>query len=381
MVTLPFHLQVFTPGYVSKGPLGAVKSLSGSALWNDVGSAEFEVPADHPRVPDLNVPGARVTIDYRPDGGTTVRLASGRVEQVAGGGGKLPWRRYALVDDFSVLTDEVVCWPKPGAAITAQSDAYHTVTGPAETVLKSILAPNVSRDGVVLTIPASAGLGPTVTGSVRFHTPAERLLPLLTNAGLGVRVRQSGSSRVLDVWEPATYPRVLTEGSGVVVSGEYSVQPPTVTRVVVGAGGEGAARVFRSYVDSARESAWSVRLPTFRDARDIEANDPDLESLLQARADETLAEGAPVASVRCELVESAGFRFGQAFQLGDVVSVQLSGGAPVVTDRVREVTYSWTKDAGAVVTPRVGEWQDVADAAVVGRVQALTRAVENLQRS
>lgn len=376
---LPFQVQVYDQDYVSRGPLGAPASLTGEVTFNAPGSAEIVVPAGHKRIADLTAPGARVSIHYTMPS-PRVFMLSGRVEAVDGGGGPRAWRRFRVVDDFSVLTDEVQCWPVPAAAITAQSDAYHTVTGPAETVLKSILAPNVTRQGTVLTIPATAGLGSASTASVRFHTVAERVLPLVDGAGLGVRVRQSGATRTLDVWQPATYPRPLTEGSGVVISGEYTIEAPTVTRVVVGAGGEGAARVFRQYVDTALESTWGIVLPAFRDARDIDTDNPDLEALMQARADETFAEGAPVASLRCELVETSAFRLGIAYNVGDIVSVQLAGGAPLITDRVRSVAFEWTAAGGAVITPRIGEWSDTSDDVMVRRVLALTRATSDLQK-
>lgn len=379
---LPFSIQVYDQDYANRGPLGAPLSLSGQAVFNAPGSAEFTVAADHPRVPDLSAHGARVVIHHAAASGRLF-LLSGRVEQVDGGGGAWEsWRRYRVIDDFTVLTDEVQCWPRPSNAITSQGGdgAYFTRTGPAETVLKEILAPNVTRQGTNLTLPTTAGLGPTITASVRFHTVAERVLPLLDAAGLGVRVEQVGDERVLQVWEPATYARPLTEGSGVVLSGEFSVKAPTVTRVAVGAGGEGEARAFRQYIDTSRESLWGIVLPAFRDARDIPADDPDLEALLQARADETLAEGAPKASLRCELVETDHFRLGSAYNLGDTVSVQLAGDAPLITDRVRAIDFAWTPNAGAVITPRVGDWSDTADAAVVKRVLALTRAVSNLEK-
>jgi hypothetical protein len=382
MGRLPFEVTVFDKAYTRKGPLGAPLSLTGEVVKNAPGSLEFTVPADHPRVPDLTASGARVLVNYWPTADTEKFLISGRVQEAGGGGPRYaPWRRFVVVDDFTVLTDEIQCWPNPTGTISQQGDdeAYFTRTGPAETVLKQIVAPNVSRDGHVLTVPASAGLGSTITGSVRFHTPYERLWPAVDLAGLLVRVRQSGSSRVLDVTVPATYARVLTQESGVVVSGEFSVSAPTVTRVTILAGGEGTARVVRRKVDTARESTYGVRLNATRDARDVDAADPDLEALLTARMDEVLAEGAPKASLKCELVESEAFKFGVTFDLGDRVSVRLAG-APVVTDSVRSVAFDWSPGDGVKITPRVGEWSDLADASLVKQVTALTRSVSNLEK-
>ena len=379
---MPFEVTVYDKAYVRKGPLGSPLSLSGEVVANAAGSLEFTLPSDHPRVPDLAASGARVVVNYRPTSSSSMFLISGRVEQVAGGGPRhSPWRRFTVVDDFTVLTDEVQCWPNPTGTISQQGDdaAYFTRTGPAETVLKQILAPNVSRDGHVLTIPATAGLGSMITASVRFHTPYERLWPAVEQAGLLVRVRQSGAGRTLDVTAPPTYARVLTQESGVVASGEYSVSAPTVTRVTILAGGEGTARVVRRKIDAARETAYGVKLNTTRDARDVETTDPNLESLLTARMDEALAEGAPKASLKCELVESDAFKFGVTFGLGDRVSVQLTN-APVITDSVRSVAFDWSTADGVKITPRVGEWADLADAPLVKQVTELTRSVSNIEK-
>jgi hypothetical protein len=381
---LPFDVTVYDKAYTRKGPLGSPLSLSGEAVFNGVGSCEFTIPSDHPRAADLATSGARVVIQYRPQGRPLQFLMSGAVEDVGGGGSThSPWRKFSVVDDWSVLTDEVQCWPNPTGTIAQQGDAeaYHTVTGPAETVLKSILAPNVTRQGTVLTIPATAGLGSPITGSVRFHTPFERLFPAVEQAGLGVRVRQVGSGRQLQVFTPTVRTRPLTQASGIVVSGEYSVSRPTVTRVTVLAGGEGTARVVRQKIDAAREAEWGVVLPATRDARDVQTTDPDLEAKLTARMDEVLAEGAPKASLKCELTEAESFQYGVAFSLGDRMPIKLAD-APPLTDYVRSVAFSWSPDQNAPVklTPRVGDWSDVADAQIINHVTALTRAVSNLEK-
>src|SRR5690606_14765949 len=136
-------------------------------------------------------------------------------------------------------------------------------------------------------------------------------------SGLRVRVVQLGAVRTLQVLQPETRTRVLTESSEVIASGSYQVQPPTVTRVVVGAGGEAEARDFRLFVDTARESDWGLRREVFQDARDIqntaEDPNPNFEAEIQARADEVLLEGAAKYGLSVELAETEEYRFGSAF--------------------------------------------------------------------
>lgn len=379
---LPFDVEVFTKAYVPKGHLGAVLSLSGQVAFNSAGSLEFTIPESHPRRADLSADGARVTLHYRPTPDLRVFMLSGRVDEVGGGGSpKAPWRRFRVIDDWTVLSDEVQCWPNPTGTISQQGDdeAYFTRSGPAETVVKQTLTPNVARQGTVLSIPATASRGSSITLKTRFHVFAERAFPLVEQAGLGVRVRQQDATRVLDVFEPHTYPRVLTQDSGVVSSGEYSVSAPTVTRVVALGPGEGTARVTRQKIATALETAHGVRLPLVVDARDVDAADPNLDAILTERMDEALAEGAPRASITCELVETATFRFGVAFDVGDRVTIRLTK-APPVTDIVRTVDFTWEPGSRPKVTPKVGDWADTSDAAMVKQVKSITRSLSNLQK-
>lgn len=384
-----FGLDVYDKGYVRKGPVGSPIRLEGELVDNGVDSFEFDIPTDNPRAGDLTTPGARVVLHYKPEGEPWVPLTSGRVDGRRGFGPKSsPKRTIRVIGDWAVLSDEVQCWPNPTGSPSQQGDneAYHTVKGPAETVLKSILAPNVARQGTVLTIPASAGLGSTITGSVRFHTVADRLMPLIDEAGLSVRVIQDGSSRRLDVFEPTVRPQVLTQDSGVVVAGEYEVSAPTVTRVILAAGGEGTARIVRQKVDAALEAEYGIVLAAFVDARDIQQDmdaDPSgtaYEAELEERMAEKLAEGAPKASLKAELAETNWFRFKKAYDIGTRVRMRLAGETEPIEDRIRRITFSATVDDGVKFSPIVGEWSDTAEEDLIKRVVALTRAVGDLER-
>jgi hypothetical protein len=312
-----------------------------------------------------------------------VHVISGRIEEVAGGGSRwAPWRRFEVVDDFTVLTDEVQLWPNPTGTISQQgaAGAYYVQSGPAETVLKNMLAPNVARQGTNLTIPASAGLGMTLRKRARFHTIPD-VMPNLTKYGIGVRVRQVGSGRTLEVFTPHSVAQTLTQESGVVVDGEYDTSAPTVTRVVIGAGGEGTARVLRQKIDAARESAHGVVLPAFIDARGVQQDGTaqEFENELTELMDEALDEGAPKASLKAVLAETGWFRLGVAYFLGSEVKVRLAQG-PVIEDHIRSIDYSWTPGGGVSITPKVGDWSDVTDTRLIKYVRALSRAVGTLEK-
>jgi hypothetical protein len=369
-VEAPFRLEVFDGAFARKGFVGNPVALTVTPRHNQVGTATLVLDADHVRVPDLSVRGARVVIRYDdlPDPVLTGRV---RLRQ---GEGPLSQSTvtFSVVDDLRLLW-RVLGWPVPTAALSAQTAEYDTRTGAAETVLKQYVTANaVQRLGLPVTVAATQARGATITASLRMHPLADRLLPLVDAAGIGVTVRQSGAGLLLDCYTPATHPRTLTEQSGIVQKWSYSQADPEATRVVAGGQGEGVARVFRSTVAATRETQWRDVIEVFRDARDAEDS-----ATLDLRSQETLDEGAPRAGLSVELAETATFRYGKAVRVGDRVRIEV-GGAVVVEDVLREAVLSWTRDDGLLVTPIVGQRTDDPDTVLARAVAALGRSLRNL---
>ena len=73
---------------------------------------------------------------------------------------------------------------------------------------------------------------------------------------------------VLDCYEPAPYPNVLTEQSRVIQKWSFSGGAPEATSGVLGAQGQGEAREFLAFQDAARERTWGDVIEVFKDARD-----------------------------------------------------------------------------------------------------------------
>jgi hypothetical protein len=381
----PVSLWLFDKAYQRKGLIPAPDAVEWTGLWNAGGSLVFTVLSSNPRIGALTTPGARVVATLRRPGFAGPKtLTSGPVTELRGTGlVDLPVRVFTVADDHGIF-GEIIGWPKPAAAITAQTDEYHVVTGPAETVVRTLVSANAPRQGVAVSVAATAGLGPTTTVRVRMHPLADHLFPKMATLGLGVRVVQEPdeSVRRLVTWIPTTHTRVLTQESGIILPGaEFVVKAPTATRVVVAAGGEGTARVFREYVDTAAETKWGVSRSITVDARDVATTDPNLTTLLQQRADEALAENAETTSLKVELTETDKWQYGVAFELGDKVPIRLAG-QDTVTDRINEVSLSWATGTGLEINPRVGGWEEspsdrlyrlVAKALKTGRNLEVTR--------
>lgn len=389
----PLMITVYDKNYNRKGVVAAPESVSIQLVWNAPGRAEFTVPASHARVNSLATPGSRCTFDYRLPDGTWKRVLSGLVFKWSGSGSVVnATRTFEVRDDLHVLNKMLAFQVPENFAVDQADAAYDVRTGPLETIIKGVVTDNnvatkagsPARPIPHLTIEADSATGPTKTIKFRMHNVAEKILTAATNNGLGVRIVQSGTSRELQTWTPATYPRVLTEESGIVRGADFSYEAPEVTSIVAGGQGEGTLRDFwdssiTGFHDPTAEAAWGEVYSEFIDARDISSSDPaGPTNLARERAQERLEEGAAKASLRAELAETGRFRYGIAFDLGDKVSVRPAGEGSAITDRVREVHIDWTASDGLVVTPLVGEWQDSQTDRLYRVVRKSLKAINDL---
>lgn len=266
---------------------------------------------------------------------------------------------------------DIQAWPLPTAPVTAQTDAYDTRTGPAETAWLGLVSSNATRLGLGWSVPISQGRGASVTLNARMHS----LLDLARNAfaadpdlspevvwedrALVVRVRQG---------RDLTSSAKLSEAVGTVTSWKLRRAPAKTTRVVVGAGGEGAARAFREY----RRPEWETPriVETFRDRRDVPADSLTLETQLEQAAAERFAEAGPIGSLRVEVTDSPGMRYGVDYRVGDMVTAYPAG--IEVVDRITEATLTVDADGGVRASMLVGH-QD-GDGAV--RSEAVARSFD-----
>lgn len=375
---LPLTLAVYDRNFQSLDGIGAPLNMTLTLRHNAAGSLTFELDGDDPQVDVLNVPGARVVAEYRPEPdepSSPRRRFSGFVQEQVGESTGAQTRKYTVVDDWHLFA-RLLGWPNPAGTIAQQGDeeAYWRRSGPAETVLKAAVNANRGRSAPTITVPATQGRGTSIDVSLRFHPLVDRLFPAVDQAGIGVTVLQGTNSIVVDCFTPTTHALTLTEESGIVAAGSYKITAPTATRAVVNGGGEGTARFSRQVIDAAAEAEWGFTAEIPVDARDLGTN----ATLLDKRGREALKEAAASASVTATLSETDEYRFGVTFELGDRVPIQLNG-APVITDVVREVVIAWTAQAGLVVTPRVGDIETSATA-VIGKAIRKIAAGQRDQR-
>jgi hypothetical protein len=369
----PFRLAAYSRDFVRQGWIGEPVAVACTVVHNGISEASVTVGAADPKLPLLLDPGARLVVEYLGEA-----LLSGPVRARSGNGpGTAGTVTVSVVDDFRLL-HRVLGWPVPGAAITAQNSAeYYTRSGPAETVLKDVVAANaVARLGEPVTVAPSLGRGANITAAFRFHPLADVLFPAVDSAGIGVTVRQSGAGLVVDCYVPELYPRTLTEAGGAVAEWSWTSSEAEATHVVVGGQGEGTARGFAAFTDAARVAALGERIEVFRDARDT-----GTAAVYAERAAETFAETAPKAGLSVKFSETSVFRYGGpgGVRVGDRVTLRVGAGLEI-TDTLRSASFSWTRDGGLEVTPAVGDLDDKPDNQVARAVASIAAGVRDLRR-
>jgi hypothetical protein len=266
-MTAVFRVAVYDKNRVFQCQIGSPSSLEVTVRHNMVGNLVMTVPIGHDRLPALMADGARLNVSFKGE-----HLISGPIiKDELTTNGVTGEYRVEVEDDFRILR-EILGWPVPSAAISAQgSSEYRRYTGSAEGVLKLVVTENgVTRMGVPgLTVAPNLSRGATIPGglSYRFHPLADLLFPAVEDAGLGVTVKQVDSSLVLDVYEPQTFPRTLSVKGRTLQQVTMTRTRPTASRAVVGGSGEGKARYFRNLTNSARESLYAMRAETFVDDR------------------------------------------------------------------------------------------------------------------
>jgi hypothetical protein len=368
----PFLITLYDKDFVRQGWLGDPESLNVSVTHNGGGSATFTTGARNQKLNVLMERGARVRIAYRGE-----HLISGPVRAKSGKGPALDGSiTFTVQDDFR-LFHRILGWPAPGNAINAQTSAYHVITGPAESVLKSVVGWNaITRLGEPVTYAPDLGRGADITCSFRFHPLADLLFPKVDGAGIGATVKQDEGGLIVDCYEPSTYPRVLTEAGGNVVEWSWTSAEAEATNVVVGGAGDGTARVFNAFTDETLYGALGERIEIFKDATDTTDS-----GVMGQRAAEAFKETAVKDGLSVKLAETSVFRYGgeHGVHVGDRVTLTVGDGL-TITDTLRTVALAWTRDAGLTVTPAIGEISNNTDRVFALKLAAVAAGVRDLRR-
>ena len=335
--------------------------------WNRTSLAEFTLDDDDRFLPALATPGARIRVLLN-----GVQEMSGLVESLDG---TFPSGEVTVtaLSEFQMLP-YVLAWPKPTAAIGAQTDEYRIYTGVSETVAKLAIAEASTRLGLGWTVAATGGKGTTTRVETRFHPLLDRILEPLTLDKLQLKVERDAAGAVtVDVTQGTTFATPLTLNTGILENGTWRRQAPTVTRVVVGGTGEGVARELGQFVDTTRETDWAIKREVFRDARSSETG-----ADLSTDAAKAFGEGAVKSSISVVLNEASWFQYRDGYVLGDLVTVQV--GTVTMTDVISTVLIEDDPKSGLKVTPSIGDVRDSADKQLAADIAGLARGTRDQGR-
>jgi hypothetical protein len=374
-------VEVYTRG-PDRGTTGGVTTWSRLDLVarrNDVG--RWTITVESAQDAALFAPGSGVIIRR---GGVTVLSGWTAARRFSKQGAVGQWV-FGGWDDTVYLAD-TTCWPKPSAVITSQTDKDHVVTGAASTRVIAYWQANVmARLGIAGTASgADPTLGASGTSRARFHTLLE-LAQQACGKSVNVRVVQSGGGALIQpVFALPRDLRLAVQFSpevGTVTGYDWSDVAPTATRVALAANNTGAARVFRGYLDTAAEQAWSsVRRPeTFLDRRDLTSTDGTFTAEAAEAGAEALLDGRRRSTFGMTVTDTEGLRYGVDYLVGDLVRAYPEPGEPI-DDLVEEVTVSFNAEQGETAQVWVGPREE-SDEVDARRERDLRRRIARLEKA
>lgn len=362
-----FEVELFSKDRVRRNTLGAFET-GAVTIGRWAGEAVFTIPGNtaKPRLDLIRERGSRVRIF---DEGEL--CMTGVITRRSGKGPVTPATGFTVSSDARVLND-LLAWPVSKASLAAQSVEYRTITGPLETVVKTVLAENASRLQYPIKVAADQGRGPTVTVQWRFHSIFERLKALLEQHNAMIDVLMDEAGVLQAEYRPGrTIAKPFDFFSATLSSWEWEDQPPSVTRVVVGGQGEGTARKFVQVIDHDREALWNMVIEQFVDARDIEGT---ADQPLIDRGLEYLSEGAEKTGVKLGLVSTRERPYGDDYRVGDLVTVNTGDLRDSLTAPLSGVTI--TQDGnGRTVDPTV----DTIESSTSNMYRLFSRMDRNLR--
>lgn len=437
----PGSIDVYDKNFTWQGTIGNPISIRGSVVFNGLSTFTIELAASDRIVPVLVEPGARITMIYK-----DAQLFSGMVTGVTGSLLASESVFIELQSDWRILQNTVAlvrpdnqieptaisvkntdnpaaqaqAW-LPGGASTqgtsgttiGQMGYYQWDSGVvySETALKTVITENVvDRLGRPVTVATDLERGGDIKTAgklpnIRMNRLDDVCLEILSFDGLGLQVQQAhrDDTITVDVYEPEVWDMPLTVNSGVITSGSWAIQTPTLTRTILGGAGLLADRHFINYTtgSSVTEDQYNDVVEVFRDSTsnaaisypegipfdetrvpkyyELRSDIPsDLKTVyrnsINAAGLKAVTDGAAKFGISATLSETATFTFGGStgVQLGDLVTIEGLGGV-LYTDIITECQFQFG-DQKFIVTPVVGKRFDDPDIQIANAITTLANS-------
>lgn len=370
------QITVYSSMFERIAPINFFESMKIVDRYDELSTMELVLSGNHDRIPNLIEPGARLVVDY---GGR--QLFSGPVRGVTGKGPSSSSTVTVTAEGDNRLLWRMLLWPATNVTPSGEAGVvldreYRSIKAPAETVAKTLIGENCDRMVSPISVAPDKRRGPTVAASVRFHTFADRVLPLMSAAGMRVSVSQGDGELVADCVPTMAVPHVFSEESGTIEAWEFTRSAPKATRVIVGGSGEGKARLFTMAEDSDLHEEWADCVEVFTDAR----NSDSQKVTLLDEARQTLAESKPTSGFKITLSDRVQQLLGAVtMRPGDEIIVHVAG--VDVVERIKEIEYvcddpgsGWTR-----VTPVAGEFVDDPSRALASKIADMSSNIRYMR--
>ena len=241
---------------------------------------------------------------------------------------------------------------------------YDEFAGAAETALRHYVDANaINPDDARRIVPFLAlsptddGRGGTTAQKARFDVLADLLESICAASGLGYRGRWSWDDRrlyfeVLQGADRSDSVKLSPALGNCTIKG-YNESTGLAPSVAVVAGqGEAAARVVVD-VGTGDGLIGLTRRERFVDARDLAT-----EAELQQRGAEKLAEDGDTTTLEVEYIQTASYRYGEDFDLGDVIHVEYPDIA-AMDARIVAITEEYAREGEKLTLTLGTEWPDL----------------------
>jgi hypothetical protein len=315
------------------------QSLLYTRAWHDVGSFEFIINSNLLQS-EYVTKGNFILVDnnYKKIGIIT------ETEKHVGRNGKIDETIRAKGYEAKYILSRRIVIPPSG------SDRYQ-YTDDVETIMKNVVssqivsATDTDRNDALITVSASAGIGPTIQISSRYKNLLEELQGLSLSTGCGYFMEFVPATKKLnfDISLGVDRTSGQTSNARVIFSSAYdTIKEATLTEseisyknlAYIGGQGEGKDRNVRT-VFNGTEPTGLNRREYFIDARDLSSNTD-----LDARAADSLEANSFSMFIDASALEYGQFKYETDYNLGDIVTIQELGTSQDV--RITSVSESWS---------------------------------------
>ena len=241
---------------------------------------------------------------------------------------------------------------------------YDEQTGAAETVMRHYVDVNAVQPADLARIvpflalaPTDDGRGGTTAQKARFDVLADLLESICAVSGLGYRGRWSWDARwlyfeVLRGVDRSDSVKLSPALGNCTIKGYNESTGLTPSVAVVAGQGEAAARVVAD-VGTGMGLIGLARRERFVDARDLAT-----EAELQQRGAEKLAEDGDTTTLEVEYIRTAAYRYGEDFDLGDIIHVEYPDIA-TMDARIVAITEEYAREGEKLTLTLGTEWPDL----------------------